>query len=46
MNIAKAETLIVRDKDGVVICTIKIGMISLAKMNDKSQVLTIQQANQ
>lgn len=44
MNIAKAERLIVKDKDGNVICNIEIGMASLAKMRDKSQVLTIQQA--
>lgn len=44
MNIAKAERLIVKDKEGNVICNIEIGMASLEKMRDKSQVLTIQQA--
>jgi hypothetical protein len=46
MNISKAERLIVRDKDGNQICNIEIGSISLAKMQDRSQVLTITQVKQ
>lgn len=44
MNISKAKTLIVKNKDGEVITRIEIGMIQLAKMNDKTEVLTIQQS--
>lgn len=46
MNISKAERLIVRDKDGNILSNIEIGMASLAKMQDKRQILTIQQAKQ
>jgi len=44
MDISKAERLIVKDKDGNILCNIEIGMASLAKMQDKSQILTIQQS--
>lgn len=44
MNIQKAERLIVRDKDGNQLCNIVIGSASLAKMQDKSQILTITQS--
>ena len=43
MNISKSNTLIVKDKDGNVISRIEIGRISLDKMRDKTQVLTIQE---
>jgi len=43
MNISKAERLIVKDKEGNQLCNIEIGSISLAKMQDKSQILTITQ---
>ncbi len=44
MNISKANTLIVKDKDGNVISTIEIGSVQLDKMRDKTQILTIKQA--
>ena len=44
MNISKANTLIVKDKDDNVISIIEIGSVQLAKMRDKTQVLTIREA--
>ncbi len=44
MNISKANTLIVKDKDGNVILRIEIGSVQLDKMRDKTQILTIKQA--
>ena len=44
MNISKAERLVVKDKEGNQLCNIEIGNISLAKMTDKTQILTIQQS--
>ena len=43
MNISKADKLIVKDREGKILCNIEIGAISLAKMHDKTQILTIQQ---
>lgn len=44
MNISKAERLIVKDKDGNQLCNIKIGMISLNTLMDKTKEVVIQQA--
>ena len=44
MNISKANTLIVKDKEGNVISRIEIGSVQLDKMRDKTQVLTIREA--
>ena len=44
MNISKAETLIVYDKDGTLLANIKIGMVSLSTIHDKSKVLEIRQS--
>ena len=43
MNISKTDRLFVKDKEGNIICNIKIGSISLAKMRDKIQILIITQ---